>query len=462
MNLPATRGSALASRASRLPAARSHGSATAIRTQTGGVSAFFALEAFDRRTGIATYSLRVINQTAYGLVCRTWAISRTGEATLASVGVVEIAPRATLETLVPVPAHQYESFVRAIAEVAGEGVHCLVEAPAPVRKKRSLYGWSLASLAGGFIAIVAAVGVDTALPRINAFAVPSEAVAGSTIRAEYVASGAGSLSYSVLAPDGRQLQGGPLSARSGAIPISVPSGADPGAYAVQIVMQDTLGRATETRVLNGVVARQRSGAQIEDISVDPVVVRPGERLNVAYQATGDRGYVRLTGADGTIWAQAPFSRTGAAEFVVPPIGGGQELRVRLHVTKGRSTAESVAGAVIAPTVARAAVPAAAGLAAADDDAAAAGDANSVFKITSTTVHAGNNVEVKILAPRNGMRISLMDLQSHEVAGVQTDGQSDVVTLRAPSVGAPTRYVVEADFTDGFGQESIVEPITIVP
>jgi hypothetical protein len=147
---------------------------------------------------------------------------------------------------------------------------------------------------------------------------------------------------------------------------------------------------------------------------------------------------------------------------VPPIGGGQELRVRLHVTKGRSTAESVAGAVIAPTVARAAVPAAAGLAAADDDPAAAGDANSVFKITSTTVHAGNNVEVKILAPRSGMRISLMDLQSHEVAGVQTDGQSDVVTLRAPSVGAPTRYVVEADFTDGFGQESIVEPITIVP
>ena len=147
---------------------------------------------------------------------------------------------------------------------------------------------------------------------------------------------------------------------------------------------------------------------------------------------------------------------------MPPIAGGQELRVRLHVTKGRSTAESIAGAVIAPTVTRAAAPAVAGLAADDDDAATAGDGNSVFKVSATTVRAGNNVEIKILAPRNGMRISLVDLQSHEVAGVQTNGQSDVVTLRAPWVAAPTRYIVEADFTDGFGQESIVEPITIVP
>ena len=40
-------------------------------------------------------------------------------------------------------------------------------------------------------------------------------------------------------------------------------------------------------------------------------------------------------------------------------------------------------------------------------------------------------------------------------------EADVVTLRAPAVTVPTRYTV-VGFTDGFGQESVVQPVTIPP
>jgi len=41
-------------------------------------------------------------------------------------------------------------------------------------------------------------------------------------------------------------------------------------------------------------------------------------------------------------------------------------------------------------------------------------------------------------------------------------EADVVTLVAPAVTIPTRYTVVATFTDGFGEESVVAPVTVVP
>ncbi|HEU5478701.1 MAG TPA: hypothetical protein VFU90_02660, partial [Candidatus Tumulicola sp.] len=78
------------------------------------------------------------------------------------------------------------------------------------------------------------------------------------------------------------------------------------------------------------------------------------------------------------------------------------------------------------------------------------------------VKSGGAVHVKILSPRNGMRIALTDTQSHEVTGLDVGDDATTVTLKAPAVTLPTRYTVVASFTDGFGQESIVEPITVTP
>jgi hypothetical protein len=431
------------------PVVAGHG--TAVQTLEGCVSAFFALEHYDQRDGVATYALRVINRTRSALLCRTWIISQTGDALLAHPVLVEVGPLATSTTSVPFQLGGLADFDRAIAEIAGDGVHCIVEAPAPPRSKRTrvLGTVALASTVAGAVALGSAMLLRGAVPQIAAFAVPPEAVAGTTIRAQYDALGAGSLSYSVDAPDGRELQGGKLVDRSGSIPIRIPKSRDIAAYTLQMTMNGALGTATSTRVLTALGPHARRRACIDGIWVSPGVAEPGQKVDVAYSATGDRGYVRLLGTDGTIWRQLPFSRDGRAQFVIPPVASLHEMRVLLHVARGPTVAQSMAGLAVA-TAAPSAPP------------AAPPDQNGVFQVIESTVHSGGPIDLRILAPHSGMSIALMDLQSHEVARADVGLHDDVVTLRAPTVAVATPYTLVASFSDGYGQESVIAPITILP
>jgi len=442
------------------------GSGTALATLEGSVSAFFALEGFDRRRGVATYTLRVVNRTAETLICRTWVVTRAGDAVLAHPISVEIAPLSTSTSHLPVWQRDFKSFDRAIAEIAGEGVHCIVEAPAPpVLATVRTYAWLAATAVGAVLAIAAGVAaMQAALPRINAFAVPPEALAGTTVRAEYAAGGAGRLTYSVLAPDGRTVAGGILADESGAIAFAIPPTNDPGAYTLHLVKDGPLGSVVATRVLNTLASRTAGVAQIDSISVTPPVAKPGEPIDVAYSATGDGGYVRLMGTDGTIWQEQPFSRAGQTHMTVPQLSTLREMRVMLRVTKGRTAAQSMAGLVVEG--AHAPIDRGTSIAGDDDPSAGAAasdsSANGTFALDTPEVKSGGSIHVRILSPRNGMRISLTDAQSHEVAGTDVGAETTTVTLRAPVVYTATRYTVVANFTDGFGQESVVEPITITP
>jgi hypothetical protein len=452
-----------------MPMRRTHdiGSGTAVQTQNGSVSAVFTLAKFDRRRGCATYALRVVNRSRSALVCRTWVITGKGEAVVAYPVLFEIKPFSTTATEIPLWPRDFDSFDRAVAEVAGEGVHCIVEATAPVAKapRRSYAIAAAASVAVGLFAIVLAAVLRGQVPRIAAFAVPPMALTGTTIEAEYGVFGIGKLSYIVTAPDGRRLQGGPLTDRSGSIPVAIPAANDPGAYTLAMMMDGPLGTAKEVRVLNAIPPRVAGSAQITDISINPVVAKPGQAVTVAYAASGDSGYVRLLDDNGTVWAQKPFTRDGQTEFVVPPLGNGREMRVLLHVVKGRSAAESTAGLVIASS-SNVALNDAAQVDGDDSSGVAAGvddsGANGTFALAVRRVHSGQPISVRILSPRNGMRISLTDPQSGEVSGVDVGAQSETVTLQAPAVSQPTHYTVVANFTDGFGQESVVEPITVFP
>jgi len=438
----------------------------ALQTLAGSVSAFFALESFDKRHGVAMYALRVVNRTKAVLVCRTWVVSREGDAMLAYPVSFEVEPLSTSATQVPVWSKDFPSFDRALAEVAGDGVHCLVEAAVPPRRQPRLTYARLAAacLMAGTLALGSAAALRSALPRIGAFAVPPETLAGTTVSADYEAGGIGRLSYSVTAPDGRELQGGDLADRSGTVRVAVPVSQDAGAYTLQMVLAGPLGTAKETRVLNALAARGPGSAAIENVSVTPAVAQPGQKIDIAYAADGDGGYVRLLGADGTIWAQQPFSHGGQTQLVVPPVSSLHEMRVLVHVNRGRSSAQSMTGLAVAapparPPEADAAVPVAS-----DDEsgAGASADQNGTFEVLTSTVTSGGTIRIRILSPRNGMRIALNDSQSREVTGRNVGAEADVVTLVAPAVTIPTRYTVVATFTDGFGEESVVAPVTVVP
>jgi hypothetical protein len=367
------------------------GFGTAVQTLEGCVSAFFALDDYDRRDGVASYALRVVNRTRSALVCRTWVISRSGDAMLAHPIMIEVAPLSTTVTHVPVWPGDFGSFERAIAEIAGDGVHCIVEAPAPVRRK-----------AQHLLAILCAASVSAATVAL---------VAAMTLRA--------------LLP--------PLT---------------PIRYAPSLHAS----------------ARAHGSAQIESISVNPAVAKPGESVSVAYAAMGDGGYVQLVGTDGAIWQQRPFSRQGQAAFVIPPVSSSREMRVLVHVTRGRTAAQSMAGLVVASQTP--ATQTVTGQVVGDDQpnapATAGSDANGTFELRDSTVKSGGSIHVRILSPRNEMRLSLTDGQSHELATADVGADATDVTLRAPVVYVPTRYTVVATFTDGFGQEAVVAPITVTP
>jgi hypothetical protein len=437
------------------------GSGMALQTLAGSVSAFFALESFDERRGVAIYALRVVNRTTAALVCRTWVLSRNGDATLAYPVSFEVEPLSTSATQVPVWPKDFPSFERALAEVAGDGVHCIVEAAVPPRSRlQASYARLVAAcLIVGALAFGAAAALRSTLPRIAAFAAPPQVLAGTTVGAQYVATGAGRLSYDVIAPDGRRLQGGELAERAGTLRVAIPASNDAGAYTMQLVLAGPLGTATETRVLNTLAARGNTSAQIENVSVTPAVAKPGQRIDVAYAADGDAGYVRLLGADGTVWAQQPFSRAGQTQLVVPAVSSLRDMRVVLHVSRGRSVAQTMAGLAVAPPATRADTSSPI---VGDDETAPAANENGTFEILTPTVNSGGTIRVHIISPRNGMRIALTDAQSHEVTGLNVGAEADVVTLRAPAVTVPTRYTVVASFTDGFGEESVVQPVTVAP
>ncbi len=456
-----------ARRARRLPAPSRLRAGVGLQTAAGSVSAFFSLESFDRRRGVATYALRVINRTKGALICRTWVLSATGESVLAYPELFEIEPFSTSATNVPLWPRDFSSFDRAIAEIVGNGVHCIVEAaaPPPHRPARTQAIVAAASIVAGILALTAALALRGAVPRISALSVAPSALAGTTVEAQYNASGAGRLSYLITAPDGHRVAGGQLQDHSGSIFVPIPASSQAGAYALRVAMEGPLGGTTETRIINTVLSGA-AGAQIADISVHPMVAKPGQAIDVAYSAAADGGYVRLVGTDGTIWAQEPFSKDGQTQLVVPPVADGRELHVLLHVTKGNSAAQSVAGILVAsaPTAARAPAAQAPADNAADPNlpAAADPDTNGTFEVPVRTVRSGGPIQVRILSPRNGMRISLNDTQSHEITGTDVGVEADVVTLRAPSVSVATRYTVVANFTDGFGEESIVQPVTVLP
>jgi hypothetical protein len=429
-----------------------------------GVAAFFVLESYDRRRGVAMYALQVVNETQARLVCRAWVVTRRGNAAFAHPATLEIEPFSAIAMQMPVRVRDFDSFERAVVEIAGDDVHYVVEAaPPPLRSRRSaLMMAATAVLIVGTLAIGAASLLAGMIPRIAAFAVPPMALAGTTVAAEYDAVGFGSLAYQVLAPDGHRVAGGTLADRSGSIPIALPPSSDGGAYTLQMTMRGPLGGAKEVRVLNSVPPKIGGGARIADIAVNPIVAKPGQAVSIAYAASGDSGYVRLVGSDGTIWAQKPYSPQGTTELTVPSVSSTREMRVMLHVTKGRSAAESSAGLLVATTAPKGggATQSIAG----DDDPDAATDAaaNGTFEVLTRTVESGGTIHVRILSPRNGMRIALTDAQSREVAGTNVGADAETVALKAPAVTEADRYTVVASFTDGFGQETIVQPITVRP
>jgi hypothetical protein len=61
-----------------------------------------------------------------------------------------------------------------------------------------------------------------------------------------------------------------------------------------------------------------------------------------------------------------------------------------------------------------------------------------------------------------MVVTLTDMQSKEISTKPIGVDQDTVDIGVPRVSVATRYAVVMNFQDGFGQESVVQPITVTP
>jgi hypothetical protein len=103
--------------AGRLARSARPGSGTALQTAAGSISAFFTLEGFDQRRGVATYALRIVNGTKSVLICRTW-LTRNGDSIFATPDLLEILPSSTTTTQFSIVPRDVGPFDRAVAEIA--------------------------------------------------------------------------------------------------------------------------------------------------------------------------------------------------------------------------------------------------------------------------------------------------------------------------------------------------------
>jgi hypothetical protein len=387
---------------------RQPGSRTAIQTATGSVAAIFALDAFNRRLNAAAYTLRILNNSMTALDCRVWALTQNGETLLAYPPPFEIGPYSVESREVPVILDEFDKFERAVAEITGDGVHLVVETVAPTAKKKGRP--LLTSLVAGLCLCVTTLGATAfglSLPRIQALAAPPLVASGTVVDAEYAASGVGRLTYVVQAPNGEALQQGTLAAHSGSIPIPIPASLQSSAYTLQLTMQGPLGTDKEVRVLNAQPPEvvYRKSAQSSGVAVDPLV------------------------------AKIIAAMKNAKLFVAAPV----------------KTTTAPQSTVVSDDVQDPAPPA-------DTNTSA----NGVFAIASPKIKSGGAIHMRILSPRNGMVVTLTDMQSKEISTKPIGVDQDTVDIGVPRVSVATRYAVVMNFQDGFGQESVVQPITVTP
>ena len=445
--------------ADRFPLLAGGGALGAARTAAGDIVATFVLVRYNKRRHIATYAFRVFNFSTSEVVCVVYGLTNYGTPALAFPRPIRLRPNAKRETEISFAVHGFGSFERVVAEVRSENALFTVEAPA-LPQPKSVIPFMLLGLSTTLaLACAMLLGFQRLPPRIVGFSLPPSALAGSTVDGEYATGGVGQLSYSVDDPNGKRLADGVLADGAGTVRFALPQTSDPAAYTVRLLITGPFGTISEARVVNAILPPKpkivvSSGAQISNIEVTPVVAHPGDLVHVKYAATASDGYVRLLDSQGTIWSQFPSSKDGNTWMRVPLFDRDRELRVLLHVRRGKSVAQSSAGLIV--------------LASKDaitDDPASSKDSgaeNGIFSIASTRVRSGGALRVRVLTPRDGLRIALTDTASNEINGIEVGLDQDQVYLRAPNVQVAGRYVVVASFRDGFGQESVVAPIVVTP
>ncbi len=298
-----------------LRAPSSHGGRGLLATPAGAVAC--ELEPLGAGDDGARYELRVTNGTP-GTLAATVSAVRADESRPVAALAVEVRPHAAIRTGFSLDsALAYE---RVAAEIHGEGVHLVVEAPPP-RGGRSRRRWvAPAGALGGAALLAGTILLVFALGRPRVVDAALLATPDGKLVARWTTSGKGAARYEVRDARGAIVGRGDLPAAAGTMPLGQGNAATLRVSIANAFGEDArdaaYGRATPPPAVRIIATPP---PRIASITVDPP--RPNAPLVVRYSAVARDVQLSVVDAKGATWfATTTPSGAGVTEVPAPPAG----------------------------------------------------------------------------------------------------------------------------------------------
>ena len=440
----------------------------------GEVSGDLKPLAVNRRRRIATYELRIANDTPGPLIGFTYAVHDPSYRGNINWSTVTVPPHSSIATPVELPLPRRGRLPRVVTELHAGGARLTLDAPPMPRsaKWRRIAASTLVLVAG-----MAAGAYAFARPHVDALVAPAEVTAGRAFSIVYaLAPSTTNGRYSVTRADGKTVSSGVLPRDRASFSIALPRAAKPAAYEVTISGSNALGRAQRSaRVLALAPARKPRNfglASNPQVALENETVAGGNPIVVSYPRGVAAGSVKLIDQDGTERANALVGNRGSSILIAPNVPVAQDFRVVVDLRRGTNVAENELPVRIVPgsvnekadprALAAAKTPGTSDGASDDASAPAGGASEKPIAVGKAPVRSGQPIFVHVLHQAPQMQIALLDDHGQELQRVDVARGEDRLQLTAPTVDAPTKMLVVASFARGNSQDSIIEPVTIHP
>jgi hypothetical protein len=452
----------------------------------------------------ATYELAVANGTSMPLATFAYAALRpNGQRVFWSSAMVP--PESSISIPIEIPIRTRTWPERVIAELHTGSAHLTIDAGPPPNRTR---GPALVQIAAicltTLLVVLGAIGYLYERPQVVALAAPDAVEGGKPFSIAYALTGASNARYSIDATNGKQVAQGILAAKDGSFSIALPGDASARGYDVHVIARNALGTDSRAAHIVALPVDHQGGDVKITASLQHAKVNSGDQVVVNYRTSASDGSIDLVDQQGTVHAETLLNPGGSSILIAPTVDREQDYRIVVRATLGNSTREKrlslrIEPGAPAPAVAlgSALVPAIDGIPPPVVPAPAptvlpTGPASSMtvaqgafaqspqgsnaqiinippqagtplhdtFALTSKVVKSGATFPIKILHDEREMHVALMDMTGDEITGVDVAAGQKTISLTAPHVPKPDKYLVVATFTDGYGQETVVRPVTI--
>ena len=415
----------------------------------------------------AHYELRITNGTPGVLAARASAV-RVDEMHPVAAIAVEIEPHSAIRTGFSLDSSL--AYERVTAEVHGEGIHLVVDAPPPRggRPRRRWVPPVIAVGAAGLLAGAVLILFGAERPRVVDAALLANP--DGRLVASWSTTGTGTRTYELRDAGGAIVGQGPLPGPSGTLDLGRGDGGSLRVAVVNAFGRDTrdaaYARATAPPAIRIVITPPPA---IGSITVDPP--QPDAPLTVHYSARARDLHLSIVDRDGkTYFETTTQAGTGVVRIPAPPPGPGAPYQLIARAegdVAGEQTRISIASAVSpspspSPSASPGAVteqqPRSGGPAATTGATVIETGGSETFTVAPDPVRAGQSFSVEIPFA-NAARVELVrDRDGLELAWVDLRAGDRKVMLTAPLRDGP--FTVRVTIQRGVGTETLVHPLHV--